>query len=63
MPINQGVGGPLNIKIRSCKKILLQQLKPKIVINSTCITLLESPTEIKQTSNINNMKGAFSSSL
>lgn len=63
MPINQSVWGPLNVKIRSCKKILLQQLKTQIVINPTCITPLESPTEIKQTSNINNMKGAFSSSL
>lgn len=63
MPINLSLWGPVNIKIRSCKKILLQQLKTPLVINSTCITPLESPTEIKQTSNINNMKRAFSSSL
>lgn len=45
MSVNLSIWGPVNIKIRSYKKILVNQLKAQGAINSTCIT----PKKQKQT--------------
>lgn len=44
MSVNPSIWGPVNIKIRSYKKILANQLKAQVAISSTCIYTYKTKT-------------------